>query len=68
MIDAPDKLAKAEEILKKEGKYLQYLMFKRRGATKRVEAILEDLFNRYGQNLDGDLAFRHNDEEKVKLK
>ena len=68
MIDTQEKLEKAEAILKKEGKYLDYLKMKKRNPNHpKLTKMIEDLFNRYGQNLDGDLEFKHNDTEEVKL-
>lgn len=68
MIDTQEKLEKAEAILKKEGKYLEYLRLKKRNPNHpKLMRMMEDLFDRYGQNLDGDLDFKHKDTEEVKL-
>lgn len=67
MIDAEEKRQKAEEIMKEEGTYLNYLKWKKRGAWKKMESMIEDVINRHGQNLDGDLEFKHKDTEEVKI-
>lgn len=68
MIDTKEKREKAIEVMKREGTYLTYLRWKKRGADKKMADMIEDVFNRHGQNLDGDLDFKHNDEEKVVLR
>ncbi len=67
MIDAEEKRVKAEEIMRQEGTYLTYLKWKKRGAWSKVEAMIEDVINRHGQNFDGDLEFKHKDSEEVKI-
>lgn len=75
MIDTEEKKLLAEEILRKEGKseyFLLKMQLVRNPSNKkiqeRISAILEDVFDRHGQNLDGDLEFKHKDEEEVKFK
>jgi hypothetical protein len=48
-------IAKLYDIMKAEGTYLKYLRFIKRGAHKITQDIVEDIYNRHGQNLDGDL-------------
>jgi hypothetical protein len=45
---------KAFEIMKKEGTYLKFMRYAKRGHTEKAQDMMEDLFNRYGQDLSGD--------------
>jgi len=67
MIQTKEKIEKAEAIFKKEGTYLTWLKWKKRGSENKMANMMEDIISRYGQNLDGDLDFKHNDEEQVKF-
>jgi hypothetical protein len=52
--DLSDELiSKAHEIMKEEKTYLTFLRYQKRGLHKKMQDMLEDLFDRYGQKLDG---------------
>ncbi len=65
MIYTKEKIEKAEKIFKQEGTYLTWLKWKKRKAEGKMAKMMEDLINRHGQNLDGDLDFKHDDTEDV---
>ena len=53
--DIPEDLReKGYEIMKKEGTYLEFLRWKKRGTIPKMQKMFEDLFARHGQKLDGD--------------
>ena len=54
---------KLKKIMLKEGTYLRYLRFLKRGALHKTARIVEDIYDRHGQNLDGDLDAKYNEDD-----
>ena len=52
MINAKEKIEKAEAIFKKEGTYFTWLRWKKRGIESKMEKMMLDVINRYGQELE----------------
>lgn len=43
---------KAKVLMKKEGTYTPFLRHSKRGNTKKMQSMMEDLINRHGQGLE----------------
>ena len=56
---------KLHEIMKKEGTYLKYLRWNQR-APKRAADIVEDIYDRHGQQLDGNTGKKYKLEDVQK--
>jgi len=66
-LDKEEHKDKLIEIMKKEGTYFTYMRFMRRGVEHKTVAIVEDIINRYGQNLDGDLDKKFKTDEVLDI-
>jgi hypothetical protein len=55
--------AKLYEIMKKENVYLTFLKFMKRGAKNQAQKIVEDIYDRHGQNLDGKLDTKFSEKQ-----
>jgi hypothetical protein len=50
-------------IMKQEGTYLTFLRWVKRGIKAKSQKIIEDIYDRHGQNLDGDLTKKFTTDE-----